>query len=184
MKILSRFFLLFFFSLLFISCKKNKTNILPGKGIVYNGNTILLNNTTAKELAEFLAIDDNTPVTFVEAECYDEEGNSFNCGHYTKSIQYAGMTFDFGGTTEDSLQLNWINLPIDPNHSVFINDTLLIDPHFNQVPLYFPKQTKYDHLADNEMGYDLYSYGLSFRYDSVKEERLLKEISVHYRITE
>lgn len=166
------------------SCSQKSTSIHPGKGITYNNSDIQLNKTSVAELLKLFDIKDSFPTVFVEAECFDELGNPLNCGHYAKNIRYEGMTFDFGGQAEEDLQLTWITLPITSSSNVVINDSIEISQEYNEVPTHFPARTQYDHEGENAMAYDLYSYGISFRYDSTDKKKRLKEVAVHYQISD
>lgn len=176
-------FLALVFSLLFSSCKENnKTNILPGKGILINTQVVTLNTTSPKELGTMLGITDSLPANFVEAECFDEKGESFNCGYYAKTLHYKNIAFEFQGQEADNIQLSWIRVTVDNDMNLAINDSIKVASEFEKISQYFPTRTKYDNLAEDDLSYNLYSYGISFQYERVGDKRVLKEVSVHGKI--
>jgi len=162
--------------------------VLPGKGIVYNNDSILLNTTSLSDLYRKLNIEDTSeknvfPITHWDG--YDPETNEFISGEdYTKEINYKSITFNFSHENSlDSLELISIEIKEDKNLKVYTNNGFMIGMINPKLKEKLPLQNRNDYISDDELTYNLYTYGISFYLEIMPNgNKRITKIETHIKI--
>jgi hypothetical protein len=159
---------------------------IPGKGIVFNNDTIFLNTTSITQLCKILKIKDtikldNIPITWWDG--FDPKtGKEVSGSYYEKDIIYKSIKFEYKDEN-DGYKLDWITLKENDSLKISIENKLEIgeiDPKFNEL---YPIMKIYDFVSEDKLRYNLYSYGISFHLEKdLKNERKLVEISIHFTL--
>jgi len=161
--------------------------ILPGYGITYNNDSILLNKTTIKELHQILKIKDTSnPNEFILTiwDGYDPETLKDTSGiEYTREIKYKSISFEFADDMDkDNLKLRWIRIGNDTTLKIYTDNGLMIGMINPKIKEYFPLISKRDYISDSGLTYNLYKYGISFQLEKLDKNNLrLIEISTHLK---
>jgi hypothetical protein len=159
--------------------------ILPGIGIVYNSDSIILNKTTIKELHRILKIKDTSnPNEFIMTmwDGYDSETLESTSGtEFTREIKFKSITFEFADETDkDNLKLRWIRMREDKTLKISTDNGLMIGMVNPKIKDFYPLIGKRDYISDNGLTYNLYKYGISLQLEIVEKDDLkLIEISTH-----
>ncbi len=168
--------------------QRDSVQVLPGKGIVFNNDSILLNKTTVKEVHKVLNIRDNQDpheITLYESYGFDAETGETVYHHgNARDIIYKSITFEFRSETyKDNLKLKWIRIKDYHSLIVFTTNGLLlgtINPNINE---FFPDYGKNNYISNDKLTYNLYAYGISFQLERLDNNRIkLNEISTHWKI--
>ena len=162
-----------------------EVTVKAGEQIQVNEITIKLNKTSVDEVLKALELEDIFGVSFSHWDGVDmETGESTYGSEFVKNILYKGIDFEFKGQTKDSLILDWIRIKKTDYLDVKVNDQISLGDTNPPVDKYFKEQNKYDYISDDSLTYNLYSQGVSFQFDRKGEDRILKEVSIHYKIEE
>ena len=162
--------------------------ILPGKGIVYNNDSILLYKTTIKETCKILKIKYYSNSKFFSLRHWDgfiaETGKSVSGVEYVRGVKFKSLDFDFSSESDrNDLKLKWIKVNEDNSLKVYTSDGLvlgMINPKIREI---YTLINKNDYISDDKLTYNLYSYGISFHLVVEPNGSLkLSEISTHYKI--
>jgi hypothetical protein len=187
----SRFKILFLANLIYLSAfgqQYDFVKIIPGKGIVYNNDSILLYKTTVKGVCRILNMKDNPkPGYFSETlwDGYDPKTGELKSGtEFTKEINFKSIIFQFADETDkNNLKLRWISIKDDKSLKIYVDNGLLmgmINPDLRNL---FPETNNNDYIAENLLTYNLYTYGVSFQLIKLPNGDLqLFEISTHYKL--
>jgi hypothetical protein len=177
------------FSLFYVTTFSQKTHsvkVLPGQGIVYENDSILLFRTTIKEVCSILKIK-YMPNEY-SINLWDgfeaETGKRTSGSEYTYEINFKSIKFEFSDKeNKNNLKLKWITIQEDKSLKVVTESGLelgMINPRI--IDLY-PKGKKYDYISDNKLTYNLYTYGISMHLVQLPTNELrLTEISTHYKL--
>lgn len=120
--------------------------ILPGQGIVYNNDSILLYRTSIEELHKILKIKETNPynVSFV-ISCGDECSES-----YERTIKKNTINFEFGDEWDEyNLQLWKISITDDKALKIYTDNGLsmgMINPDIKKL---FPVFEERDRISQN-----------------------------------
>ncbi len=171
-------YILIFILLARISCsdKTKQVEIIPGKGILYNNNSIIIYKCSPIDLCKIFNIKDTFEIEHVDCEQYDANGNAMDVHVPYKIITVKELQFNFSGQTEDSLVLKRIFINTTHSfYSLLLSKTNLTDTSFSIIK-------RYPNSIDNEMttGGDISeitSSGITFLIDSVKKKILT--INIH-----
>lgn len=159
--------------------------ILPGNGIVYNNDSILLNKTSIKKLLRILKIKDTSnPNEFIMTmwDGYDPETLESTSGaEYTREIKYKSIIFEFADETDKvNLKLRWIRIGEDKTLKIYTDNGLIIGMINPKIKDYYPLTGKGDYISENGLTYNLYKYGISLQLERLENDDLrLIEISTH-----
>ena len=187
----SRFKILFLANLLCLSVfgqQYDFIKIIPGQGIVYNNDSILLFRTTVKHVCRILKVKDNTKQGYFSMTLWDgydpKTGESKSGSEFTKEIKFKSIIFEFADETDrNNLKLRWIRLKDDKSLKIYVDNGLvmgMINPNIKNL---FPVMNNYDYIAENLLTYNLYTYGVSFQLIKLPNGDLqLAEISTHYKL--
>ncbi len=173
------------FSNQLVGQKYDFVKILPGKGLVYNNDSIILNKTKIGELHQILKIKDTSnPNEFVMTmwDGFDLETLEFTSGsEFTREIKFKSITFEFADETDkDNLKLRWITIKEDSTLKIYTDNGLMIGMINPEIREFYPLTGKRDYISDNGLTYNLYKYGISMQLEKLKNNDLrLIEISTH-----
>ena len=182
---LNIFIILFLFSAKLFGQQYDFVKILPGTGIVYNNDSIILNKTKIGELHRILKIKDSSnPNEFVMTmwDGFDPETLEFTSGvEYTREIKFKSITFEFSDETDkDNLKLRWIRIKEDNSLKIYTDNGLMIGMINPKIREFYPLTGKKDYISDNGLTYNLYKYGISMQLEKLENNDLrLIEISTH-----
>ena len=182
-----RTFILIGLVLIFQSCKPddNWTIAIPGKGIVVNRDSILINKSTIKDLEPIFGIktDPNlNPSIRVSDGINTETGEWTSDTDFVINFHVKSIDFEFSGNKQDNLRLKWITLKDTIGLKVKINEQIILGMEKPDILGQFKSLTKDDYISDDHLTFNFYSHGVSFLLDSVRGQSRLKEISIHYTV--
>ena len=161
-----------------LSCsdKTNQVEIIPGKGIVYNNDSIIIYKSSPIDLCKIINIKDTFEIDYVDCEQYDANGNAMEVHVPYKIITLKELQFNFSGQTEDSLVLKRIFIKTThPFYSFVLSKTILTDTSFSIIKQY-PNSLDYEMPRGGDVG-EITSNGITFLIDSVKKTILT--INIH-----
>jgi hypothetical protein len=159
--------------------------ILPGLGIVYNSDSIILNKTKITELHRILKIKDTSnPIEFIMTmwDGYDPETLETTSGtEYMREIKFKSITFEFADETDkDNLKLRWIRIKEDNTLKIYTDNGLMIGMINPKIREFYPLTGERDYISENGLTYNLYKYGISMQLEKLKNNDLrLIELSTH-----
>jgi hypothetical protein len=159
--------------------------ILPGLGIVYNSDSILLNKTSIKKLHRILKIKDTSNSNeFIMTmwDGYDPETLESTSGtEYTREIKFKSITFEFADETDkDNLKLRWIRMKEDNALKTYTDNGLMIGMINPKIREFYPLTGKRDYISENGLTYNLFKYGISLQLEKLENNDLrLIEITTH-----
>lgn len=168
-----------------IAQKADSVNVLPGKGIIFNKDTILLNKTTIKETCKILNIKHVPNPKVYPIRNWDGidagTGKSVSGSDYCIQISFKSMIFTFSDESDkDNLKLESIEIKANKSLYITTNTGLemgMINPKIKEI---YPKVEKIDYISDDELTYSLNSYGVLFILEKSSNNNLkLIEISIH-----
>lgn len=168
--------------------KYDFVKILPGEGIVYNNDSILLRKISVSETFKTLKIKDTSDPNIFSITHWDgidsETGEWISGTEYTKEIEFKSITFNFAHETSlDSLELVSIEINENSNFKSYTDNGLMIGMINPNIKEKFPIQNKDDYISDNELTYNLYTYGISIYLEILpNEDKRITKISTHHRI--
>jgi hypothetical protein len=161
-----------------LSCsdKTNQVEIIPGKGIIYNNDSIIIYKCSPTDLCKIINIKDTFEIDHVDCEQYDANGNAMELHVPYKIITLNELQFNFSGETDDKLVLKriFINTTLKFK-SLFISKTLLTDTSFSIIRQY-PNSVDNEMIKGGDLG-EISSNGITFAVDSVKKKILT--INIH-----
>jgi len=162
--------------------------VLPGKGIVFNNDTILLQITTIKDLCKILNIKDTTNSNEFSITLWDgvdsKTGKEVSGSVYEKEVPYKSINFGYSDDQDAyKLKLCWITLKESEYLKIYFDNQIGIGTINPKIDKIFPHLNKKDYISDDKLTYKLYSYGISFQLEkSLNDELKLVEISIHNKI--
>jgi aryl-phospho-beta-D-glucosidase BglC (GH1 family) len=153
--------------------------VIPGKGIIYNGDSIFLFRTTIKETCKILKIKDetNSGQTIVNEWYGFETGGS----ELVKYVLYKSLVFEFASPESiNSLKLRSVLIYHDKSLKVYTDSGLEIGRINPKITDIYPFKNKCDTIINEGMNYKLCSYGVSFNLDKTDNNELrLSEIEIY-----
>lgn len=168
--------------------KTHNIIILPGQGIVFDKDSILLYKTTFKEVCKILKVRDKTRPNIVKISHWDgfnsETGESVSGSEYIKEINYKSIYFEFADENDnDNVKLRWIRIKGDNSLKIATDSGIemgMINPQIDSI---YPETGNYYYISENKLTYNLYPYGISFCLEKLENSDLkLIEISTHYKL--
>jgi hypothetical protein len=165
--------------------RKDKITVLAGKGIVLNGDSILIGKTSHRELARILKIRDNNELVLAIWDGFDAEtGERISGDEFRKELSYKTVQFEYVSQDTVNFKLNWIRVGKSKELEVKVTDDLLLGDVNPKLQPSFSKESEHDYISISGLTYNLYSRGISLQLDTVDSQKVLKEVSVHYTIKE
>ena len=156
-----------------------------GEQITVTNKSIRLYQTTIEEVLKAFEFEDKFEVYFAIWDGVDmETGMDISGTEFGKNIMYRGIEFEYKGVSKDSLNLEWIRIKKNDNLKVIINDHIMLGQTNPPIDVYFTKRTKNDYISDDSLTYNMYSQGVSFQFERQGNNRILEEVSIHYKIEE
>jgi len=162
--------------------------VLPGIGIVFNNDSILLQSTTMKDLCKILNIKDSINTDGLSVTLWDgvdsKTGKEVSGSIYEKEIHYESIKFGYSDNDDAiNLKLEWITLKENENLKIIINNQFGIGTINPEIKKIFPHLKKKDFISDDKLTYKLYSSGISFKLEKGSNDELkIVEISIHNKI--
>ena len=159
--------------------------ILPGIGIVYNNDSIILQKTTIKELYRTLKIKKNSnpnEIRMILWDGYDSETFEPKSGiEFMRKVKFKTIEFEFTSETDkNNLKLKQIKIKGDKNLKIYTDNGLMIGMYNPQIKETYPLIGKRDYISEDSLTYNLYNYGISFQLEKLDFNSLsLIEISTH-----
>ena len=161
--------------------------ILPGVGIVYDNDSIILNKTTIRELHQILKIKDTSNPNEISIRMWDgydpETLEAASGSEYTREIEFKSITFEFADDKDkNNLKLRLIRMSDNNTLKIYTDNGLLIGMVNPKIKEFYPLAGKMDYISDNGLTYNLYSYGISIQLEKLDNNDLkLIEISTHLK---
>ena len=168
--------------------KYDFVKVLPGKGIVFNNDSILLFKTTVKDVCKILKIKDPTKPNEYTISMWDGystvTGKDTSGTEYTQEIKFKSLLFQFDDDKDrKNLKLKWITTKEDFSLKIYTDNGLeigMINPKIEKI---YSVLEKCDYVSENKLTYNLYTYGVSFQLEkTAKNELKLVEISTHHTL--
>jgi hypothetical protein len=162
--------------------------ILPGQGIVFNNDSILLYKSTVKDICKFFKIKDNCNPNEIVMRIWDGydpvTGESISGVEYTKDIKFKSIVFEFSDeSNRNQLLLKWIRLRDDKMLKIYTDNGLVLGMINPKLKDLYPVTKKQDFISENQLTYNLYTYGISFQLEKLlNNDFKLIEVSTHYKI--
>ena len=159
--------------------------ILPGIGIVYNNDSIILQKTTINELYRTLKIKKNSnpnEIRMILWDGYDSETFEPKSGiEFMRKVKFKTIEFEFTSETDkNNLKLKQIKIKGDKNLKIYTDNGLMIGMYNPQIKETYPLIGKRDYISEDSLTYNLYNYGISFQLEKLDFNSLrLIEISTH-----
>ena len=178
-------------SLTCISVLRQKTHnilILPGQGMVFDKDSILLYKTTDKEVCKILKVRDKTKPNEFTISHWDgynsETGEPASGSEYIKEIDYKSINFEFADEKDiDSVKLRWIRIKGDKSLRITTNSGIEMGMVNPQIDTIYPETGESYYISKDKLTYNLYPYGISFHLERQENSDLkVIEISTHYKI--
>ena len=170
------------------SQKIHSVKVLPGQGIVYDNDSILLFKTTIKQVCSILKIKYEPNPNQYTINNWDgfeaETGKRTSGSEYSHEIKFKSINFEFTDEKDrNNLKLKWITIQEDKSLKVFTESELEIGMINPRIIDLYPKGEKNDYISDNKLTYNLYTYGISMQLVQLPNNDLkLTEISTHYKL--
>jgi hypothetical protein len=167
--------------------KTHNIIILPGQGIVFDKDSVLLYKTTYKEVCKILKIRDKTKTNEFTISHWDgfdpETGESASGSEYIKEINYKSINFEFADEKDnDSVKLRRIMIKGEKSLRISTDSGIemgMINPQIDSI---YPETGEFYYISDDKLTYNLYPYGISFRLEKLENNDLkLIEISTHFK---
>lgn len=160
--------------------------IIPGQGIVYNNDTILLYSTTIEDIYRIFKFKDPPdPLNPDKIKISLWSGENDNGGiEFLRLIEFKSIIFKF--FTEGVgylLELSNIYIKEDNSFKAYTDNGLMIgmiNPNINEI---FPSFGKKDYISESGLSYQLFSHGISLKLEKINDEDLkIIEIEVYRKI--
>jgi len=140
--------------------------VLPGKGIIYNNDSILLYKTNVQQLHKILKIKDTSNPDELIIRIWDgfdaETYNDVSGSDFVRNIKYKFITFEFADESNPKdLKLNRIIIKTDKYTKVYTDNGLIIGMINSDIESFFPKVSKNYKVSENKQIYNLHHYGIS-----------------------
>jgi hypothetical protein len=168
--------------------KYDFVKVIAGKGIVFNNDSILIENTNINKTCKILGINppSNSDLILIsEWSGFDSETMEDTSGtEWLREIKYKSLVFEFASENDkNNLKLRWIKIKKDNSIKAYTDTGFElgdVNPNISEI---YPNESKHDYVSDNGLTYNLYSHGISFQLEKVNETKnIITEISVHYRL--
>jgi hypothetical protein len=156
-----------------------QVEIIPGKGLVFNNDTIIIHKCTPKDLCKILNIKDTIEIDHASVEDYDFKGELINNGLFAiKTITFHEFEFQFSGYKDDEILLKNIYINMSkPYYAIILSKTKLKDTDISVVKKYRKSKRKEMDSRETTLLTEWSNSGITFLIDT-KNKKILK-ISVH-----
>lgn len=158
--------------------------IIPGKGIVLNNDSILLQITSIDNLCKILDIKYQSD--YDDFECglwhgYDPETGEPDGGMFCiKEITYKSLTFVY--SYDYKVELVRISAKECKSMKIYTDNGFMIGEINPKIEDAYSKRNKNDYISKSKQSYSLYSYGVSFYLENLMDNELkLVEIITHLK---
>jgi hypothetical protein len=165
---------------LLLSCgrKAEEVQVLPGRGIAFNGDTVEINKTSEKEVVRIFNICNNNISTDTGIACgFTEDGEPTSFDSHHRTLHHRGMEFIFSGNSDQNSLLEEIVIRDSTDLNVLIKDSLRLGKLDPKVYQYFPPRMTLD--TNTVYWYNLDSYGLDIGLSDYGRAKRLSYISIH-----
>ena len=170
---------------------KDRIVVLPGMGLIFNGDSIFLFRTTIPELGNILKIDTKEHrlkgqvdlPTLYDGVSFD--GKSTSWSEWNRNITYKNIEFQYASeTNRDSMTIKWITIKNDTSINVDLGDSIRLGDFNPSISRLYPSIGKRDYVSKDGKTFNLYSYGLSYHLIFKNDVSQLVELSIHQKIKE
>ena len=162
--------------------------ILPGKGILFNNDSVLLSTTTMKQACNVLKIKyDYHPDKMILPALWDGyDAKTFVHTHgseWINEITYKSIVLEFADEQDkNNLKLRRITMKANNSLKIYTDNGLMIGDINPEIFKLFPIKQQWDYYSDDQLTYCLYSYGISIQLEKLSNGNFrLAEISVHHK---
>ena len=155
----------------------SQVEIIPGKGLVFNNDSIIVHKCSPKDLCKILNIKDTVEINHISISEYDSKGN-FVPDFSIKSIFFAEFEFQFSGYKDDEIRLRNIYINMSkPYHTFIISNTKLADTSIDIVKKYRKSIRKEMDSGETTSLTESSNNGITFLLDT--SHRKIIKICVH-----
>lgn len=158
--------ILFLLIVLFTSTSAtSQVEIFPGKGILFNKDSILIFKCSPKDLCKIFNIKDTFDTHQISISEYDSNGNSVD-DFFTKSISFNEFEFQFSGYSESKLILKNIYIDLSAQKYKLLLSNYEIDSTSIKATKKFRKSTRKEMNTNSTESFADSSYsGITFLLD-------------------
>ena len=185
----------FFFALLICSSIFGQSydfvKIFPGKGILFNNDSVLLSATTMRQVCSILKIKyDYRPDKMILPVLWDGfDAKTLEPTHgseWVNKIIYKSIVLEFADEHDkNNLKLWRITMKANDSLKIYTDNGLMIGNINPEIIKLFPIKQRWDYYSDDRLTYCLYSYGISFQLEKLTDgNNILTEISIHHKNAE
>ncbi len=175
---MTKIYILFLVALGLFSCtvEESKIEIVPGKGIMFAKDSILLYKSTPADLCKIVNIKDTFEIEHADCEEFDADGNSNDIRIFYKIVKFKFLEFNFSGEKDDNLILKRIFVtPPHKSNELYITKRFLTDTSCSIIKKY-PNSIDNEMLKSGDLG-EISTDGITFCVDSVNKRILT--INIH-----
>ena len=155
--------------------------VLPGRGIVFNNDSILLGNNSIKSVCRIFNVKDSPDKFQMTLWDGEDETSELSGIYFSKEINYKSITFEFSDKVDrNNLKLTSIKLKADKSLKIYTDNGLIIGMTNPNLKELFPVFKKPDYISEDKLKYGLYTYGIHLQLDKLpNEDLLLTEILIN-----
>ena len=157
----------------------SQVEIIPGVGLVFNNDSIIIHKCSPKDLTKILSIKDTIEIDHASVEDYGPDGELINNGLFAyKSVVFHEFEFQFNGYKDDEILLKNIYINMSkPHYALFLSKTKLADTDIAIVKKYRKSTRKEMNPMDTRILTEWSDSGITFLLDTINKKIL--QISVH-----
>ena len=165
------------------SCNdRDRILVLPGDGIILNGDSILLDRTDIETLKRITktSVTPNLSIR-ISDEVDLETGEGTSESTFVRNLTHKSIDFEYAGLDSMVLTLDWISIDYTNDTEVVVTNEIFLGAKNPDIVSYLGQLQSHDFVSADSLTYNIYSQGISFQLerDSLNY-RVLKNISVHY----
>jgi len=155
--------------------------VLPGTGIVFNNDSILLGSTSIKRVCRIFNVKDNPNKFQMTMWDGEDEKSELSGIDFSKDIIYKSITFEFSDKVDrNNLKLTSIKLKADKSLKIYTDNGLIIGMTNPDIKELFPIFKKPDYISEDKLKYGLYTYGIHLQLDKLpNDDLMLTEILIN-----
>ncbi len=156
--------------------------LLPGKGIVLNEDSILLDQTDIETLKRITNTDVTPKLSVRISDGFDlQTGEELSESAFVRNLTYKSIDFEYAGLDSTALTLDWISLDDAKDMKVILTNEIFIGSKNPNIIGYLGSLQSHDFVSADSLEYNINSQGISFQLvrDSLNN-RILNSVSIHY----
>ncbi len=170
-------------SILIWSCNDHdRILVLPGDGIILNGDSILLDRTDIETLKRITKTGVTPNLSIRISDGVDlETGEETSDSAFVRNLTYKSIDFEYAGLDSIDLTLDWISINYASDTKVVVTSEVFLGAKNPDIISYLGPLQSHDFVSADSLTYNIYSQGISFQLvrDSLNN-KVLDNVSVHY----